>query len=196
MTRLDDDASFVSPIKCFYLLALGPAASSLAAVVTLGGLSSSQRDMASSVVVALFKFKRRSIDAMRVSNGALGIYRVRSDSSRLRSLPGLSGSWFGEREKKERGGWHGREVTRTRLVAISRREADKELHCSITWRRINTNHVKRHSAQDDGGKKVGCLLVPSATHLGSSRIDRYKKVTLSYQIRCVHPQPQPPLIIQ
>ncbi|KAF3062754.1 hypothetical protein CFAM422_010721 [Trichoderma lentiforme] len=99
----------MSSIKCFYLLALSPAASSLAAVVTLGGLSSSQRDMASSVVVALFKFKRRSIDAMRVSNGALGIYRVRSDSSRLRSQPGLSGSWFGEREKKERrGGWHGR----------------------------------------------------------------------------------------
>lgn len=148
MARLGDDASFTSPIKCFYLLALGPAASSLAAVVTLGGLSSSQRDMASSVVVALFKFKRRSIDAMRVSNGALGIYRVRSDSSRLRSLPGLSGSWFGEREKKERrGGWHGREVTRTGLVAISRREADKELHCSIPGRRINTNHVKRHSAQ-------------------------------------------------
>lgn len=105
------------------VVSLGPTASSLAAVVTLGGLSSSQRDMASSVVVALFKFKRRSIDAMRVSNGALGIYRVRSDSSRLRSLPGLSGSWFGEREKKEkRGGWHGMgEVTRTGLVAISRR---------------------------------------------------------------------------
>lgn len=94
---------------CFYLLALGPAASSLAPVVTLGGLSSSQRDMASSVVVALFK--RRSIDAMRVSNGALGIYRVRSDSRRLRSLPGLSGSWFGERERRGRGGegWHGME---------------------------------------------------------------------------------------
>lgn len=81
MSRLGDDAQtrvfslrFLHFLHAFYLLASGPAASSPAPVVTLGGLSSSQRDMASSVEVALFK--RRSIVAMRVSNGALGIYRV------------------------------------------------------------------------------------------------------------------------
>ncbi|KAL7913847.1 hypothetical protein GGI35DRAFT_438778 [Trichoderma velutinum] len=136
---------------CLYLLASGPAASLAAVVtVTLGGLSSSRRDMASSVVVALFK--RRFIDAMRVSNGALGIYRVAAISA---VCVHCQGSQAPGSEKGRGGGWHGR--GHSYQVVISRREADKELFSKSGERSpTDTNHVKRHSARlalDDGGKR-------------------------------------------
>lgn len=141
--------------SCFYLLASGPAASSLEPLVTLGGLSSSQRDMASSLVVALFR--RSSIDAIRVSNEALGIYRVGALSSRLRPLPRAVGLlvWTPglEKGRRGRGGLHGR--GHSYRVGISQREADKEL---FNKDETHTNHVKRHSALDDGGKKGGLSL--------------------------------------
>lgn len=144
---------FLLYLFLFCLLASRPAASSIAPLVTLGGLLSSQRDMASSMVVAVALFKRSSIDAIRVSNEVLGNYRIVA-------IPAVcvqyQGYWYPGLVKREKGEEGRLAWKKSSYLGISQREADKgsfrrRCSCIILGygerSPTDTNHVKRHSAQ-------------------------------------------------